>query len=225
MSSDVVDRVPELLRARCCYDDRFCEACGTQLIEDDTVAERDHRESRRRDRRGCDRPRARASPQRGCLEPPADRRLGGRGRVRRRVVVGRRRLARRGSPPTPPAACSRSSLTSGLGTHDASPCTPRSPPPTRRSCAVPWRPGAFARGAVVHVRRRGVGRTTITVGGIGDSRAYWIGTSSRLLDRRRLVGAGAGRRRHHERSGRRRRSPRARDHALARRRRARRALP
>ena len=43
MSSDVMTECPNCAEP-VLLDDRFCETCGTQLLDDDTVDDRDHRE-------------------------------------------------------------------------------------------------------------------------------------------------------------------------------------
>ena len=91
---------------------------------------------------------------------------------------------------------------------------------------VPWRRARAARRTGVHVRRRGLGRHERHR--VRHRRQPCL-LDRRVVDRlphgRRLVGTGAGRRGHDERRGRGRRLPRARHHAMAGRRRTRRALP
>ena len=124
-----------------------------------------------------------APAQRGRPVPRPQRRRCGRGGLRRRLVVGARRRRRR-CRATPRAARSPAAV---RGRDDRGRRRRRSTPasPTARerrarravdaSPATTWR-------AVVHVVAAVWDGATVTVGWVGDSRAYWIGaTSARQL--------------------------------------------
>jgi serine/threonine protein phosphatase PrpC len=178
MSNDVVTECPSC-SGPVLFDDRFCETCGTQLLDDDTVDDRDHRE--------IDVEIAAGVTDRGHVHRRNEDALSLQ-RVGNSVVavvcdgVSSSVAADSASRVAADVAgrVLASSLTSGLADRDASMHTAVAAA-HEAVMRVPWRrarslaaPACTFVGAVWD-------HTTITLCGIGDSRAYWIGASSRLL--------------------------------------------
>ena len=161
------------------FEDRFCETCGTQLIDDDTVDDRDHRE----------------------VDVEIAAGVTDRGHVHRRNEDALS-LQRAGnsviavvcdgvSSSVAADSASRvaadvagrvlaSSLTSGFRTRAESMHTAIAAAHDA-VMRVPWRPArSLAAPACTFVGAVWDG-AEITVCGIGDSRAYWIGASNLLL--------------------------------------------
>ena len=198
-------------------DDEFCESCGAAIAG---TARRAARPRRGRPRRGwpaCQRPRARAPPQRGRLLRRGRRRRAVRRGVRRRLGV---RGARRSPPRSPPRRRPVDERRRCAARPTPGPAAgPRSwpthwPQAAQAVLGVPWlaSPDRDAPSCtVVAALWDGV---DVTVGWAGDSRAYWLDAAAPPApDRRPLVGPGAGRGRAADACGRR---GRRRAHAITR---------